>query len=571
MENTPKSQVVERLREAQNVLVTVSNNPSVDQLASAIGLTLLLNKLGKHATAVFSGKIPSTLEFLKPEDTLETNTNSLRDFIIALDKSKADKLRYKVEENLVRIFITPYRTSLSEADLDFSQGDFNVDVVMALGVDEKEHIDQAIVAHGRILHDATVIGVMAKGVPTEVGNINWQDENASSLSEMLVSISEAFESNILDEQMATAFLTGIVAETDRFSNDKTTPKVMTMSAQLMAAGANQQLIANELQVDEAPQVPNDLPEPQDQQGDTVDEDGVLTLSHESDAPAEANSESEPEAPVEVNEHGIHIDEHGAFKSHHELAQAVEEVQAKSKEEVSTKGKTIEPLDDTKDESQQDLSKYVSEPPQNGGTFTASTVDEILTPPVDPLSQIPEQPAGEDLGLLPSHQSPLISVQDDAESVSATEIESNTDPLLKDDGETSTTNTPLGPEVNGGDTLDKIEDAVEAYTGQPAHSTEGVHEDAATETEPVPDEEAARQAVLDAVGSTDFDPERPEPIEALNALPIDLNNETPEAESQDDQNAPPTVPPPLAPPFLGIDEDGNVLQGDDPNQAPPANP
>jgi hypothetical protein len=571
MENTPKSQVVERLREAQNVLVTVSNNPSVDQLASAIGLTLLLNKLGKHATAVFSGKIPSTLEFLKPEDTLETNTNSLRDFIIALDKSKADKLRYKVEENLVRIFITPYRTSLSEADLDFSQGDFNVDVVMALGVDEKEHIDQAIVAHGRILHDATVIGVMAKGVPTEVGNINWQDENASSLSEMLVSISEAFESNILDEQMATAFLTGIVAETDRFSNDKTTPKVMTMSAQLMAAGANQQLIANELQVDEAPQVPNDLPEPQDQQGDTVDEDGVLTLSHESDAPAEANSESEPEAPVEVNEHGIHIDEHGAFKSHHELAQAVEEVQAKSKEEVSTKGKTIEPLDDTKDESQQDLSKYVSEPPQNGGTFTASTVDEILTPPVDPLSQIPEQPAGEDLGLLPSHQSPLISVQDDAESVSATEIESNTDPLLKDDGETSTTNTPLGPEVNGGDTLDKIEDAVEAYTGQPAHSTEEAHEDAATETEPVPDEEAARQAVLDAVGSTDFDPERPEPIEALNALPIDLNNETPEAESQDDQNAPPTVPPPLAPPFLGIDEDGNVLQGDDPNQAPPANP
>jgi len=113
----PQQQVVDRLRSGVNVLVTVSNNPSVDQLAAAIGFTLMLNKLGKHATAVFSGNVPSTLEFLKPEDTIEKNTDSLRDFIISLDKSKADKLRYKVEENVVKIFITPYRVSLSDKDL----------------------------------------------------------------------------------------------------------------------------------------------------------------------------------------------------------------------------------------------------------------------------------------------------------------------------------------------------------------------------------------------------------------------------------------------------------------------
>jgi hypothetical protein len=174
MESNPKSQVVERLKEAQNVLVTVSANPSVDQLAAAIGFTLMMNKLGKHATAVFSGQVPSTLEFLKPEATLEQNTDSLRDFIISLDKAKADKLRYKVEDDFVKIFITPYRTSLSDADLNFSQGDFNVDVVMALGVDQRDHVDQAILEHGRILHDATVIGVMAGPAQVDVGSINWQ-------------------------------------------------------------------------------------------------------------------------------------------------------------------------------------------------------------------------------------------------------------------------------------------------------------------------------------------------------------------------------------------------------------
>src|SRR5690606_7928928 len=70
-----------------------------------------------------------------------------------------------------------------------------------------------------------------------------------SLCEMLVSLSEALkeEKTLLDEQTATAFLTGIVSATDRFSNDHTTSRVMTMAAQLMAAGANQQLIAAKLE------------------------------------------------------------------------------------------------------------------------------------------------------------------------------------------------------------------------------------------------------------------------------------------------------------------------------------
>lgn len=281
-QSTPKQQVTERLRQANNVLVTVPSNPSVDELAATIGLTLMLNKLEKHATAVFSGNVPSTLEFLKPEETIETNTDSLRDFIVSLDKSKADKLRYKVEENVVKIFITPYRTSITQDDLEFTQGDFNIDAVVALGVSQRDELDQVITAHGRILHDATVIGVTAGQELSEIGQINWQEPAASSLCEMLVSISEALKGGLIDEQIATAFLTGIVAETERFSNPKTTPKVMTMAAQLMAAGANQQLIANELEKGVEEKVPNTEPTTE-QTGDPQDvpakDDGTLSIPH----------------------------------------------------------------------------------------------------------------------------------------------------------------------------------------------------------------------------------------------------------------------------------------------------
>ncbi len=299
-----KQQIVERIKQASNILVTVSNNPSVDQLAACIGLTLLLNKMDKHATAVFSGQVPSTIEFLQPQKTIETNTDSLQDFIISLDKDKADKLRYKVEDQVVRIFITPYKTSLSQKDLVFSQGDFNVEVVMALGVKDRSQLDAAITAHGRILHDATVVSVNAgNDKAAELGQINWQDPTASSLSEMLVSISEAFGTGLIDNQMATAFLTGIVAETARFSNAKTSPKVMTMSAQLMAAGANQQLIVSKLEPPRPPgpdagrAVPKKPAEPT-----PPAPAGVLNVSHKPD------KTSSPEVEVKAGE--IRIDEKG---------------------------------------------------------------------------------------------------------------------------------------------------------------------------------------------------------------------------------------------------------------------
>jgi hypothetical protein len=240
-----KRQLVNKVKQARNVLVTISNNPSVDQVAACIGLTLMLNKMGKHATAVFSGEVPPAVSFLRPEATIEKDTDGLRDFIVSLDKDKADKLRFKKEDNYVRIYITPYKTSISEEDLIFAHGDFNVDIVLALGVYNKEELDEAIITHGRILHDAVVVSVNT-GLGADLGSLHWSDAKASSLSEMLAGLSGAFEKDALDEQVATAFLTGIVAETDRFKNDKTMPSSMTVAAKLLEAGANQQLVADEL-------------------------------------------------------------------------------------------------------------------------------------------------------------------------------------------------------------------------------------------------------------------------------------------------------------------------------------
>ena len=246
VEQPPKQQIVDRIKKASNILVTVNRSPDVDLLAAAIGLTLMLEKLDKSAVAVFSGEIPRAIDFLKPDQVIEENVDSLRDFIIALDKEKADRLRYKVEGDVVRVYITPYKTVISEKDLKFSQGDFNVDLIVALGVEKSEDLDGALTAYGKILHDAQVITINTNTDHSSIGDVDWSEDGVSSYSEMIMSMSEALESGLLDQSIASALLTGMVSSTDRFRNEKTSSKVMTMAAQLMAAGANQQLIAEEL-------------------------------------------------------------------------------------------------------------------------------------------------------------------------------------------------------------------------------------------------------------------------------------------------------------------------------------
>ncbi len=326
----PKQLLSERIKNATNILVTVSRDPSVDELSAALALTVMLNKMDKHATAVFSGKIPPAIEFLNPEKTFEGTVDSLRDFIIALDKEKADRLRYKVEDDVVRIFITPYRTVISEKDLAFSQGDFNVELIVALGVEKKEDLDNAISAHGRILHDATVATINTNSRDNELGSIDWTDASASSYSEMLMSLSESLKSGLLDEQIATALLTGIVAATERFSNPKTTPKVMTMSAQLMAAGANQQLIATKL---EEGSVLNSKPQPQSQtDGSTKLEEGSSQKLNKEDDLSQPPEQKKPDGELDI-EHEAPSETEQAVEKATELANSAEEQKSKAEEEL----------------------------------------------------------------------------------------------------------------------------------------------------------------------------------------------------------------------------------------------
>lgn len=251
-EQLMETKIAEKIAKASSILVALSKDPSVDEISAALGLTMLLDSMGKHVTAIYSGRTPNVLRFLKPEKTFETNANSLQDFIIALNKDKADHLRYKVDGDFVKIYITPYKTKISEKDLEFSHGDFNVDLIIAIDVKDDDDLDAALVEHGRIMHDAGTVNISIEK-PGRFGETTWCETGASSVCEMVTRMAGHLQTQMTPE-VATALLTGVVANTEKFMNERTTPEVMGVASKLMAAGANQVVISQNITGAKAPEM-----------------------------------------------------------------------------------------------------------------------------------------------------------------------------------------------------------------------------------------------------------------------------------------------------------------------------
>ena len=387
--NNAQEQIIAKLKESESILIAVNDNPSVDELSSALALTLAINNSGKHATAVASGEMPDALTFLRPEKTFEHSVDSLRDFIIALNKEKADHLRYKLVGDHVKIFITPYRSVISEKDLEFEQGDFNIDFVLALNVESQDRLDGALAAHGRIFHDASV-GILTVGEnQTNLNGIHWHDESASSLSEITVQIIESIGKKNLTESVATALLTGIVAETDRFSNSKVTAEIMGLASKLIASGADQQLVISKIREAE----------------EKAGEFAVQKNAKMEEALEELSGEKEDKKQVSKTEQK----RDGAFVIAHEEAKAKEESQESEKDNeeeleeslndlknINTGVNAFSELEDENSEneeaeqpeqSQEDFKEVVEEPKEEPAQ------KEEFTPqaPVQPVVEIPTQP------------------------------------------------------------------------------------------------------------------------------------------------------------------------------------
>jgi nanoRNase/pAp phosphatase (c-di-AMP/oligoRNAs hydrolase) len=243
MDLTPKQQASEAVRQAESILIVTGTRPNIDQTASVVALSMILRKLGKKVSALITEQTPQSISFLT-QGQIDRSLTGLRDFVIKVDlhSAEVDKLKYTIEDGKLNVHIMPFKGGFQSSDVTFSHGDYHYDLIIAVGVTSRSKLDPFFTANAGLLDSTPLLNLDYHRINENFGAINLVDTNSATLAEMLVSLSESLENGLIDEPIATALLAGIMAATDRFTGSNTTPKAMTVAAQLMAAGGKQQQI-----------------------------------------------------------------------------------------------------------------------------------------------------------------------------------------------------------------------------------------------------------------------------------------------------------------------------------------
>ncbi len=250
MELTPKAQAVELIRQSQNVLILTHRDPDGDALGSTLALRLVLQRLNKNVDALLVGQVPASLSFLPGYAEVKDKTISpSNDLIITIDSRNTGedlKLGYKkiVDEHRIQIVITPPKGALMPEDVKVESSTPKYDAVIILDCSSFELLGSIHAEFPDLFFETPTVSIDHHVTNYYSAKVNWVDMTATSTSEMLVALIEALGrgENLLDEEVATCLLTGLITDTGSFQNMSTTPKSLTVAAQLVAAGAKHQEI-----------------------------------------------------------------------------------------------------------------------------------------------------------------------------------------------------------------------------------------------------------------------------------------------------------------------------------------
>lgn len=244
MELAPKQQIIELLKNAGKILILSAEGSDGDCVGSVLALRRILHKLNKEVTAIVLNPILEEFKFLPEHELLATDSFLTRDFIISLDLKEAipDSVsyRYLKEANSLSLIVTLKSGRLERDSISVEEAKSKFDLIFILDTPSLRHLGDFYTQNNDFFYQSPIINIDHHPQNDLFGKVNLVDLTATSTSEILVSLLESLgqgNEQLIDPEIATALLLGIIFDTQSFQNQNTTPKALTVAAQLYAAGA----------------------------------------------------------------------------------------------------------------------------------------------------------------------------------------------------------------------------------------------------------------------------------------------------------------------------------------------
>lgn len=254
---SPEQQIFEQIKKANNILITFNKIYNGDSVASALAFFLFLKKLDKNVDLV-AEKVNhekfilqsqnEQFSFLPAHNEIKNSLENLRKFIISLDISKADvkKIKYQIEKNLLNFIISPKNGFFTHDNITSRSGGFKYDLIIVLDTPDLESIGAIYDKDTEFFYQVPIINIDHHSNNEEFGQINYCQLTAIATSEILFTLLDNYSRELIDEDIATCLLTGMIAKTQNFKTQNITPGSLTTAAQLISIGARREDVVNRL-------------------------------------------------------------------------------------------------------------------------------------------------------------------------------------------------------------------------------------------------------------------------------------------------------------------------------------
>jgi phosphoesterase RecJ-like protein len=247
---TLEQQIFKQIEKANNILLSFPAEWDGDAVAAASSFFVYLKKIGKNVD--LAGAKPAReikqLSFLPGFSDIKNSLDHLRRFIVSLDisKTKVSQIKYLVENNQLNFIVSPENGWFEAGDVSSKAGEFKYDLIFVLGANDLESLGSLYDQNVEFFYKTPIINISQQAANEEFGQINLINLNCVAVSELVFNLIRAEAASLIDEDIATGLLAGIIMKTHNFKTGNLTPQTLMVTSELISAGARREEIINRL-------------------------------------------------------------------------------------------------------------------------------------------------------------------------------------------------------------------------------------------------------------------------------------------------------------------------------------
>ena len=242
-------QFLTTLERAKRPVILLSEQANADDFVSAFSVSTLLAKLDKPVDIVTSGGgAPKSIDFVPNKNAIKGDLPNIRKLTLSVDAkdTKVDELSYDIVDDELRIHLLPKTGSWTQEHVKVTTDQYKYDLIIAIGAQDLESFGDVYQRYTDFFFNTAIVNIDHSASNEHFGQLNLVDINAVSCSEVCHDLFKRLDESMLDGNVATLLLTGMIFKTKSFRSSNVTPKTLKVAGELIARGAEREEIVKNL-------------------------------------------------------------------------------------------------------------------------------------------------------------------------------------------------------------------------------------------------------------------------------------------------------------------------------------